>query len=180
MNPDGANIYEPSEEDREAIARRYHPKLTWATLHDEERRALLTEWRVEQLKKEPPKQTHAPLTTTHAVSQTELMRVVDAVAKLIELQPLAAKGSAHLAVRTVGRVLRPILERERRQRADLQQDLSQMRREWAEQSRRFNDLLSGLLAELCMHKRDENDERAERLDELEERVDAAIAELARR
>ena len=180
MNPDGADIYEPSLDEREALARRFHPDFTWSMLRDDERKGLLAEWRTEQVKREPPKQARSPVAVKRQVSQAEFVRVIDAVAKLVELQPMATKASAQIALRTVGRVLRPVITREQQQRAELQRDLSRMRREWAEQSCRFNDLFSGLLTELCAHKRDENDARAERLDELEDRVDATIAKLARR
>jgi hypothetical protein len=185
MSHDGTDVYEPSAAECEALAKRFHPKFTWSMLHDHEKQGLIDEWRQEQAMREPPKQGSAsPRPVSRVASEADLGRVVDTVARLVELQPLAAKStakaSAHLVIRAVGKVLRPVITREQQQRADLQRDLALMRREWAEQSRRFHDLQSGLLAELCMHKRDENDERAQRLDDLEERVDAAIAELARR
>src|SRR5579864_4890563 len=163
MSPDGADIYEPSLNEREALARRFHPDFTWSMLRDDERKGLLAEWRTGQIKKEPPKRAASPVAAARAVSEADFIRVVDTVKKLAELQPLATKATAQVVVRTVGRVLHPVIMREQQQRADLQRDLSRMRREWAEQSRRFNDLLSGLLVELCVHKRDENYERAERL-----------------
>jgi hypothetical protein len=172
------NDIAPSAEEQEALARRFHPKFTWKMLNEDERNDLLDEWR--HRRRNLAIAPSQPKTTTRAVSEADAMRMLDAVQTLVKMQPMAAKASAHLAVRTVGRVLRPLIGREKQQRAELQRDLSLMRREWAEKSRRLDDLLGGLLAELCLHKRDENDARAERLDELEERVDAAIADLARR
>ena len=186
MAPNGADVYEPSAAERETLAKRFHAKLTWSMLHDHEKQGLLDEWREQQAKKEPPHQAIASANqqVPRAVSAADFVRLTDAVTKLAKAQPISAtattKAAAHLAVRTVGRVLRPILAREQKERAELQRDLASMRREWAQQSRRFDDLATGVLAELCVHKRDENDERAQRLDQLEARVDAAIAKLARR
>jgi hypothetical protein len=99
---------------------------------------------------------------------------------LVELQQMGFKASVHTAIKTFSRVVRPILEREREQRAALQNDVSQLRRSTAEASNRMNDLVSGLLIELGQHKREESEERSRKLDALEKSVDAAIAELAGR
>src|SRR5690349_2131153 len=122
---DGADIYEPGPNDLEALARRFHPDFTWGMLRDDERKGLLAEWRRDQSMRGSPRQeTHASTAVSRAASETDLVRLVGTVQKLVELQSLAAKtatkASAHLVIRTVGRVLHPIIEREQQQRSEMQ------------------------------------------------------------
>jgi hypothetical protein len=114
--------FEPTHDDLQALAKRFHHTLTSAQLTESERKGLLSEWREtkakERAQQSPPA---APLAT-----QDQLAALTQQVIKLVELQQLSVKASVRTAIPVFARSMRPILERKREQRAVLQKDVSQI------------------------------------------------------